>query len=182
MAEWKTLRKQQVLQQGKFLTVEFHTIELSDGHVIEDWPWVITPDFVNVVVMDKAGQFVLFRQGKYGYEGLSLAPIGGYIEVDEDPLTAAKRETLEELGYEAEEWISLGAYRVDANRGAGMAHLFLALGARKVADPIADDLEAQEVVFLSQAELEAAPFNGDFKVLPWASLVALSLLHLGRRQ
>jgi ADP-ribose pyrophosphatase len=178
MTDWKTTDKRTVLQNGKFLTVEYHTVELPDGTVIKDWSWVITPDFINVVIIDEQGRFVLFRQSKYGIEGDSLAPVGGYIEAGEDALEAAKRETLEETGYAADNWTCFGSYRVDANRGAGMAYAYLATGARKVAERNADDLEAQELVLLSREEVEQALFNGEFKVLPWTSLVALSLLHL----
>jgi ADP-ribose pyrophosphatase len=178
MTGWRTTHKHTVLQNGKFLTVEYHTIELPNGTVIKDWSWVITPDFINVVIIDVQGRFVLFRQTKYGIEGESFAPVGGYIESGEDPLAAAKRETLEETGYAAADWTFFGSYRVDANRGAGMAYAYLATGAQKVAERNADDLEEQELVFLSRAEVETALFKGEFKVLPWTSLVALSLLHL----
>lgn len=178
--DWKTTNKRTVLQNGKFLTVEYHTIELPDGTVIEDWSWVITPDFINVIIIDENGRFVLFRQTKYGIEGDSLAPVGGYIEANEDPLEAAKREMMEETGYEASDWTCFGSFRVDANRGAGMAYAYLATGAKKVTEPDADDLEEQELLLLSREEVEAALFNGEFKVLPWTSLVALSLLHLDK--
>ncbi|MDQ7027825.1 MAG: NUDIX hydrolase [Anaerolineae bacterium] len=178
--DWKTTNKRTVLQNGKFLTVEYHTVELPDGTVIEDWSWVITPDFINVVIIDEDGRFVLFRQTKYGIEGDSLATVGGYIEDNEDPLAAAKREMLEETGYEAPNWISFGSFRVDANRGAGMAYAYLATGAKKVTEPDADDLEEQELVLLSRSEVETALFKGEFKVLPWTGLVALSLLHLDK--
>ena len=181
MTDWKTTNKRTVLKNGKFLVVEYHTIELPDGRVIEDWSWLITPDFINVVLVDEQGRFVLFRQTKYGIDGDSLATVGGYIEPDEDPLEAAKRETLEETGYEASDWTFFGSFRVDANRGVGMAFAYLATGAKKVTERNADDLEEQELVLLSRQEVETALFNGEFKVLPWTSLVALSLLHLDRK-
>ena len=43
---------------------------------------------------------------------------GGKMELVE-PLAAAKRELLEETGYESDDWVSLGSYRVDPNRGWG---------------------------------------------------------------
>ena len=180
MQLWKTLSRRVVLDQGKFLTVESHTVELPDGRVIPDWPWVITPDYVNVIAVTEDGEFLCFRQTKYGVDGTSFAAVGGYIEPGEEPLTAARRELLEETGYEAPEWIDLGHYRVDGNRGAGTAYLFLARGARRVADADADDLEEQDLLHLSRSELKAALAAGEFKLLPWATAVALALLHLER--
>jgi len=172
---WKTLSRRVLLDHSKFLVVEEHVVELPDGRVIADWPWVITPDFVNVVVVTEGGLFPCFRQTKYGIEGTSLAPVGGYLEPGEEPLAAARRELLEETGYEAPVWIPLGQFRVDANRGAGTATFFLARGAHQVAEPDADDLEEQELLFLTHEEMEAALLAGQWKVLPWATIVALAL-------
>ena len=153
---------------------------MPDGRVISDWPWVITPDYINVLTATQDGEFLCFRQTKYSVEGASLAPVGGYLEAGEDPLTAAQRELLEETGYQASEWTSLGDYGVDGNRGAGTAHFFLARGARRVSEPVADDLEEQELLLLSRSEVETAIADGEFKSLPWVAVVALGLLHLSR--
>lgn len=175
MDSWKTLSRELVLDRGKFLRVEDHTVELPDGRVIEQWPWIITPDFVNVVAITDDERFVCFRQGKYAIDGESLAPVGGYLEPGEAPLAAAQRELLEETGYEARDWIDLGQYRVDTNRGAGTAYFFLASGARCVAERNADDLEEQELQLLERAAVEAALDAGRFKALPWMSIMALAL-------
>ena len=178
MKPWQTLSRRTILNHSKFLTVEAHTIALPDGRVMSDWPWLITPDFVNVTVVTQDGRFLCLRQTKYAVEGVSLAPVGGYLEPGEDPLAAAQRELLEETGYAAPDWIHLGAYAVDGNRGAGRAHLFLARDAYRVAEPNADDLEEQELLHLSRSEVESALINGDFKVLAWPAVMALALLRL----
>ncbi|MBL7063595.1 MAG: NUDIX hydrolase [Anaerolineae bacterium] len=180
MQPWKTLSRRTILNHSKFLVVEEHTIELPDGRVISDWPWIISPDYVIVLAMTEDGEFLCFRQTKYGVDGTSLAPVGGYLEPGEDPLAAAQRELLEETGYEAPAWINLGRYRVNGNHGAGMAYLFLARGARCVAEADADDLEEQELLRLSLSEVEAALAASEFKVLAWTTTVALALRYLDR--
>lgn len=151
---WKTRARRTALDVGKFLRVEIHEVELPDGKIIDDWPWLITPDFINVCAVTTEGQFICFRQSKYSIEGDSLAPVGGYLEPGEDALTSAKRELLEETGYEAKEWVFLGCYAVDGNRGAGNGYAYLATGAALVTAPNADDLEDQELLLLSRAEVE----------------------------
>jgi ADP-ribose diphosphatase len=178
MRAWKTLDRWAILQQPPFLVVENHSVELPDGRVIPDWAWIITPDYINVVAVTAEGAFLCFRQTKYGVDGTSLAPVGGYLEPGEAPLSAAQRELREETGYAAETWVDLGQYCVDGNRGAGTAHLFLARDASRVADPIADDLEEQHLLHLSRSEVETALAAGEFKVLAWAAVVALALIHL----
>ena len=175
MQPWKTLARRTVLNHSKFLVVEEHTVALPDGRIIDDWPWIITPDYINVTAVTEAGLFLCFRQTKYSVDGVSLAVVGGYLEPGEEPLEAAKRELREESGYEAAEWLALGRYPVDGNRGAGVAYPFLATGARQVTEIDADDLEEQELLLLSRAEIEAALDAGEFKSLPWVAAVALAL-------
>ncbi len=100
------------------------------------------------------------------------------MEPDERPLEAAQRELREEMGCEAAEWISLGSYLMDPNRGVATGHLYLALNARIVAEPDSDDLEEQALISVSVAELEEAFLAGEFKVMSWSTLVGLALSHL----
>ena len=178
MKPWKTNARETVLDNKPWLTVEHHTVELPDGHVIPNWPWVITPDYVNVVTTTEEGLFICFRQVKYGIEGTTLSVVGGYVNEGEEPLAAAKRELLEETGYEAPDWLSLGSYLVDPNRGIATGHLFLAKNARYVTPRDADDLEEQELLLLTREEIENAIEKGEIKVLAWAAAVALALRHL----
>lgn len=178
METWKTVARTPVLcsGDGRFLQVEHHTVQLPDGRRIEEWPWVITPDYVNVVAITTAGNFLLFRQPKYAVTGLSLAIVGGYLEAGEDPLAAAQRELLEETGYQASDWKALGQFVVDGNRGCGTAHLFLARNAVAVQAIAADDLEEQLLIEFTRDEVAAALHQGEFKVLAWGTAIALALL------
>lgn len=180
MQPWKTIARHTILEKPPFLIVENHEVELPDGRVIPDWSWIITPDFINVITITEENTFLCFRQTKYGIEGTSLAPVGGFMEPDETPLASAQRELLEETGYEAREWIDLGHYRVDPNRGAGTGYLWLARGAHKVMEPHADDLEEQTLLHLDRSEMETALTRGEFKVMAWTAGVAMALLYLNQ--
>jgi len=177
MKPWKTLSRTTILDHSKWLKVEDHTIELPNGTIVDKWCWIISPDYVNVVVQNDNDEFLCFRQTKYAADGITLAPVGGYLDPGEDPLDCAKRELREEMGCEAREWIRLGRFPCDGNHGNGMANLFLARGAHVVGEIIADDLEEQEMITLSRNEMMHALLNGDFKVLSWSTAVALSLFH-----
>ena len=89
MQPWNTRDRTTVLSQPPFLVVEQHAVELPDGRIIDDWPWIITPDFINIVVVMEDGRWLFFRQTKYAVDGTSLAPVGGYIDADEEPFHAA---------------------------------------------------------------------------------------------
>lgn len=175
---WETISREAILDCGKFLKVERHAVRLPDGRVIPDWPWVIGPDAAIVLAVTNDGRFLCFRQTKYAIDGVALAPVGGMLEPGEEPLAAAQRELLEETGYEAATWVRLGSHVLDPNRGVGTMHLFLALGARWVAELNSDDLEDQELLLLSRAEIEHALREGAFKVLAWSAVVAMALHYL----
>jgi len=177
---WKTLARRTLCSPNRFLTVELHTVELPDGRRIDDWPWLVTPDYANVLARTVDGRFLCFRQTKYAAEGLSLAPIGGFLEPDEPALQAAQRELLEETGYAGDTWIPLGSTAVDANRGNGRAHLFLALNCREVAAAGEKDLADQTLLLLTHEELSEALEQGEFKILAWAAIIALGLRHIER--
>ncbi len=180
MHPWRTRSRRTILDHSPWVSVESHAVELPDGRVVEDWPWVVQPDYANVVAVSDDGRFLVLRQTKYAVNGTTLAPVGGYLAPGEDALVAARRELVEETGYDAAVWTSLGRYVVDGNRGCGVGHLFLAQGARKVREPDADDLEEQELLLLTRAEVEEALLAGEFKVLSWAAVVALALVTMGR--
>jgi ADP-ribose pyrophosphatase len=174
---WQTLSKTTILPHSKFLTVESRAVQLPDGGAIPDWPYIITPDYINVVAITTDQKALVFHQTKYA-TGETLAIVGGYLEPGEDPLTAAQRELLEETGYTAPTWISLGHYVLDANRGCGNGHLFLARSATFVQPPNADDLEEQHLLTLTLTELETALLSNQFKALSWSANIALALNHL----
>lgn len=176
MHPWKTLSRVTILDHSKWLRVENHTVQLPDGRVIPNWCWVIMPDYVNVAAVTVDGKYLCFRQLKYTLSEPSLATVGGYLEPGEDPLAAAQRELLEETGYTAPEWTSLGAYKVQGNHGPEVAHLYLARRAQQVSAPDSDDLEEQELLLLSRAEVESALREGAFQVLAWAAIMSLALM------
>jgi ADP-ribose pyrophosphatase len=176
---WKTLSRKVLLSKPPWLTVEAHEIQLPDGKLISGWPWVITPEYVSIAPLTAEGRFLCFRQTKYALQGTSsLAAVGGYLEAGESPIDGAKRELREETGYEATTWVDLGSYVVEANRGVGRGHFFLAHDARQVTEEDKDDLEDQESLLLTPEEIEQALVQREFKVMSWAATFALALLHL----
>jgi ADP-ribose pyrophosphatase len=180
MEPWRTRSRRTVLDLSPWLSVEERSVELPDGRVIDEWPWIESREFANVVAVTETGLFLVFRQTKYAVDGATLGPVGGYLEPGEEPLETARRELREETGYDAPEWTSLGRYAVDGNRGCGIGHLYLARGARKLGEPGADDLEEQELLTLTREEVEEALLAGGFGVLSWAAVIALALVALDR--
>ena len=175
---WETISRKIILNHNKFLQVENHVVKTPAGVVIPDWGWVVTPDAINVVAVTPDHHFLCLRQRRYAVAEPSLAPVGGFIEPGEVPLEAAKRELREEMGCEAPDWISLGSFITEPNRGVGTLHQYLALNAIQVIEPNSGDLEDQELLLFSRVEIEIALKTGAFKIMSWAGAMALALNYL----
>jgi ADP-ribose pyrophosphatase len=156
-------------------------VGLPDGREVEGFLWIKARDFVAMVAVTEDDEVILVRSYKHGPRTISLAVPAGYLETDEAPLAAAKRELLEETGYTSNGWSSLGRYVVDGNYGVGAAHIFLARGARKVAEPASGDLEEMEVVIAPLDAISEYLRRGDVVQLASAAAIALGLLELRSR-
>src|SRR5688572_23492181 len=172
MKPWKTKTRSTVLNQRPWLLVENHLVELPDGRLIPNWPWIITPDYVNVVAVTAEERFICFRQVKYGVEGTTLGIVGGFIEEGEEPIRAASRELLEETGYESTDWIPLGSYRGGSNRGGGMGDFNLARQGGLVYSTNGGGSGGQGITTVARLEMGTGLAQGEFKVLAWAAAIA----------
>ena len=102
----------------------------------------------------------------------------GFIDDGETPGDAARRELLEEAGYEAADWHDLGRYVVDGNRGCGTEHVFLARGARRVAEPVDMDLAPITVRLVAVEEAVNSMWRGEIHELASAAALALAVLRI----
>ena len=81
----------------------------------------------------------------------------------EEALKAAKRELLEETGYESDEWTHLLTIPSNATMADNYAHLYMAKNCRKVASQSLDETEFLNVIRLSEQEIEEMVHNGCFE-------------------
>lgn len=101
------------------------------------------PDTVIVFPVLPDGKILLTEQEQPGKEPF-IGATGGRVDEGEDTLTAAKRELLEESGYEAEEFILWDAQH-PTSKIDWVVYTFIAKGLKKIADL---DLDAGEKIQL----------------------------------
>lgn len=97
------------------------------------------PDTVAVFPILPDGQILMIEQEQPG-RAVSLGTPGGRVDAGEDILSAAKRELLEETGYEAEEFILWDAQH-PVTKIDWVVYNFIAKGLKKVADATPDSGE-----------------------------------------
>jgi ADP-ribose pyrophosphatase len=130
-------------------TILGRTFRLPDGNVHEFEIKLEAPSAVVLALRDD-GRVVLVREFRPGLEESVLELPGGEIDEGEDPLDAARRELLEETGYEGE--IVAAGTMFDCAYSTRIRHVFVARGCRRVADPRPDAGEAPEVELVSLDE------------------------------
>ena len=127
----------------------------SPGRRAGDFVFLDCPEWVNVVPVDDRGRVLLIRQPRYGSRRVELEIPGGAVSRrDASPLAAGKRELLEETGYAARRWVSLGWTHPNPAFHRNHCHMVLALGARRVSAP---ELEFGEDIAIAPTPLARIP-------------------------
>lgn len=143
--KWKTLKSELVLNE-KWYRVRKETVEVEPGKIIDDYYLGVFNDIVLIVALTEDRQIPLVRQYKHGAGDIITELPAGYIDDNEDPLSAAQRELKEETGYTSPTWHKLGHFYKNPTKTRGEnLHLYLALDAQKTADQQLDENEHIEV-------------------------------------
>ena len=88
-----------------------------------------------VVAIDQNKDILMVRQFRYAINGPLLEIPAGKLDVfGESPLLAAKRELLEETGFEAKNWEEIGTIHTSAGYCDEKIHLYVATQIRKTSD------------------------------------------------
>ena len=172
---WELLSSSEVFAAHPWVRLSVDQVLLPDGKIIDDYYQVQLADYAVIFAETVEGTVIGLRLYKHGAKKVTLALPAGSVENGEPPLEAAKRELLEETGYSSDNWSSLGEYVVNGNYGCGQAYIFLARGARQVAEPDSGDLEEMEIVFLQPTELLEAVRLGDVVGLGAVAAIALAM-------
>lgn len=159
---WKTLERQVLLDRW-WMTLREDRVELPGGTVVPEFHVIEYPDWALTVPLTSDGELVMVEQYRYGIDEIVLEFPAGAVEGDEPPERAAERELLEETGYAADEWTAIGSCAPEPSKHTNFAHIFLARGAEKIAEP---NLDATENIVVHRRSIETvmqAARNGELK-------------------
>jgi ADP-ribose pyrophosphatase len=116
------------------------TDKVYDFYILETTPWV------NVIPLTPRNEVILIRQYRHGIQKVTLEIPGGIVEPNDSPEAAARRELLEETGYEASEMVPLGFVHPNPAFLNNRCYTFLAKDVREAGKQAQDEKEDIEVV------------------------------------
>jgi ADP-ribose pyrophosphatase len=123
----ETCINSEVAYQGPFMTVKCDTVRLPDGkHATREY--VKHPGAVMVIPLFDDGRVLMESQYRYAMGKVMYEYPAGKLDPNEDSLTCAKRELLEETGYTAREYIYLTRVHPIISYSTEFIDIFVARG------------------------------------------------------
>ena len=158
-----------------------------DGREFEPFYSYSRRDYVVIVATDENDNYICVRQYRHGIKRVTTEFCAGGIERTdgkeygsakdtknvEPALDAAKRELLEETGYESTEWKFLLSVPSNATMADNYANIFVAKNCKKVSGQSLDETEFLNVHLHTRDEIDAMIQSGEF---PQASHILALLL------
>jgi ADP-ribose pyrophosphatase len=136
-------------------------------------------DWINIIPITPEGNVVFIHQFRHGTERVTLEVPGGMVdESDDNPGEAARREMMEETGYDAAQIIHIGSVEPNPAFLNNLCHSYLALNAHWVQTP---EFDGAEDIAVEEIPLTAVPgFIASGKITH--ALVICAFYHLERLQ
>ncbi|MDE6693745.1 MAG: NUDIX hydrolase [Muribaculaceae bacterium] len=150
--KWKKLSSEYLIKRP-WLTARRDTVELPDGRVNSEYYILEYPSWINVIAITTDGEFVMVEQYRHGLQNVFIELVAGVVEPGEEPLSAARRELLEETGYAGGEWRLFSVISSNPSTNNNLTYCFIAEGVEKVADQQLDATEDIAVHLLSEQEV-----------------------------
>lgn len=126
--DWKILNEK-LLQKTRVFDLWVQRMLFPDGKSADDFFFLKTADWVNVIPITPDNNVVMVEQFRHGTNVRSLETPGGLVEPGADGLQTAIKELAEETGYEAEEMLSLGQLSPNPAMLRNACHVFYAKNA-----------------------------------------------------
>ncbi len=182
---WEAVSVEHIIQDE---WIDFRKVRyrFPDGKEFEPFYNFSRRDYVVIVASDEDGNYLCVRQFRHGIGEVTTEFVAGGIEREdgaeysrhrgagnshsadadldsENALDAAKRELMEETGYESDEWEFLMTLPSNATIADNYAYLFTAKNCRPVSGQSLDETEFLTVEKHTEEEIEDLIAKGEFQ-------------------
>lgn len=135
------------------------------------------PAWVNIIPVTPKREVVLVRQFRHGVSAFTLEIPGGMIDPgDENPLVAARREMVEESGYDSDDVVELGRVHPNPAIQPNFCYTFFARNVRKVRRASHTDTEETQVTLVPLSKVKELIATG--RITHALVIAAFSFLHV----
>lgn len=161
MKNWDLISSKTILSNEHFDIIEDNCSR--EGVNLSPYYTVKQTDAVVICPITKEGKIVLIRQYRHPVREIGIELPAGHLFIDESIEDAAKRELLEETGYEGGKFEKIGAVYSSAGLQNNTVHMFIAHEARKTSAQNLDEHEDIEVFETNIAEAQTFIQSGAMK-------------------
>lgn len=171
---WEEVSTEHIVQD-EWIDFRRQAFRFPDGRIFEPYYTYSRRNYIIVVATDTEGNYILVKQFRQGIRKVTLEFVAGGIERSdgkeyggaddlsaEDGLSAAKRELMEETGYESDDWTHLMTLPANATIADNYAYLYVAKNCRKVGGQSLDEMEFLHVEKRTKEEIERMIKEGEF--------------------
>lgn len=176
--KWKLLSSKMALD-NRWFKVRQDKVQLPNGKILDDYFVWESGDVAMVVSITSDNKIVLVKQYKHGSQQIMIECPAGYTNDSEDPLLAAKRELVEETGYEIKTIEPLAKLINAPTKENGIIHVFLARVGKKVIKQNLDVSEEIEILEVPVPDVLKMIENGEIWATASISAIFISLNKLG---
>lgn len=145
------------IQRKGFINVESYNCKLQNGIIIPREKIVKGGKDGNAAIIlpitNEGNTLLVIQPRVFTKETVCVELPAGYIEENEDPITAGKRELVEETGYVPDQIQLLASFYQDQGCSAAYNYSMLALGCQKIKN---QNLDQDEIIRYFECSFEEA--------------------------
>ena len=158
--KWTTIESSRVYSTRIFDLMRHHREHPHRGK--HHFYVLSAPNWVNIIPLTPSQEVVMVHQFRHGIEDSTLEVPGGMVDPGEEPIVAARREMIEESGFDSDDIVEIGKVHPNPAIQGNYCFSFVARNVRLIGKPDqSDGAEETEVVTVPLADIRKMIATGE---------------------